>query len=159
MLGVSMEDRERFKAWSDALVGDNGDAYYQCQREMSEYFSEIAEDRRRHPQEDLITKLVEARIDNEHLTELEIIGFCILLLVAGNETTTNLISSAVLAFDSLPEVRAEVLGDSAPPRGIRGSLPLLLPVQVMFRAKQDTVSGAGAEARAVRLYLDGLSQP
>lgn len=141
MLGVSMEDRERFKDWSDALVGDNGEAYYQCQREMSEYFSEIAEDRRRHPQEDLITKLVEARIDNEHLTELEIIGFCILLLVAGNETTTNLISSAVLAFDSLPEVREEVLGDSALlPGAIEEVFRYFSPVQVMFRSvKQDTV--------------------
>ncbi|AYB47327.1 cytochrome P450 [Paenibacillus lautus] len=141
MLGVSMEYRERFKAWSDALVGDNPDAYYQCQREMSEYFSEIAEDRRRHPQDDLITKLVEARIDNEHLTELEIIGFCILLLVAGNETTTNLISSAVLAFDSLPEVRAEVLGDSALlPGAIEEVFRYFSPVQLMFRSvKQDTV--------------------
>lgn len=141
MLGVSMEYRERFKAWSDALVGDNADAYYQCQREMSEYFSEIAEDRRRHPQDDLITKLVEARIDNEHLTELEIIGFCILLLVAGNETTTNLISSAVLAFDSLPEVRAEVLGDSALlPGAIEEVFRYFSPVQLMFRSvKQDTV--------------------
>ncbi len=141
MLGVSMEYRERFKVWSDALVGDNADAYYQCQREMSEYFSEIAEDRRRHPQDDLITKLVEARIDNEHLTELEIIGFCILLLVAGNETTTNLISSAVLAFDSLPEVRAAVLGDSALlPGAIEEVFRYFSPVQLMFRSvKQDTV--------------------
>ncbi|MCM3262078.1 cytochrome P450 [Paenibacillus lautus] len=141
MLGVSMEYRERFKAWSDALVGDNADAYYQCQREMSEYFSEIAEDRRRHPQDDLITKLVEARIDNEHLTELEIIGFCILLLVAGNETTTNLISSAVLAFDSLPEVRAAVLGDSQLlPGAIEEVFRYFSPVQLMFRSvKQDTV--------------------
>ncbi|MFB4332891.1 cytochrome P450 [Paenibacillus lautus] len=141
MLGVSMEYRERFKAWSDALVGDNPDAYYQCQREMSEYFSEIAEDRRRHPQDDLITKLVEARIDNEHLTELEIIGFCILLLVAGNETTTNLISSAVLAFDSLPEVRAAVLGDSQLlPGAIEEVFRYFSPVQLMFRSvKQDTV--------------------
>ncbi|WP_339269084.1 cytochrome P450 [Paenibacillus sp. FSL K6-1330] len=141
MLGVSMEDRERFKAWSDALVGNNEDAYYQCQREMSEYFSEIAENRRRHPQDDLITKLVEARIDNEHLTDLEIIGFCILLLVAGNETTTNLISSAVLAFDSLPEVRAEVLGDSTMlPGAIEEVFRYFSPVQLMFRSvKQDTV--------------------
>ncbi|MFH0070866.1 cytochrome P450, partial [Peribacillus sp. NPDC056705] len=141
MLGVSLEYRERFKSWSEALVGNNSDAYYQCQREMSEYFSEIAEDRRRHPQDDLITKLVEARIDNEHLTDLEIIGFCILLLVAGNETTTNLISSAVLAFDSLPEVRAELLADRARiPGAIEEVFRYFSPVQLMFRhVKQDTV--------------------
>lgn len=141
MLGVSMDDRERFKAWSDALVGDDGDAYYQCQREMSEYFAEIAEDRRRHPQDDLITKLVEARIDNEHLTDIEIIGFCILLLVAGNETTTNLISSAVLAIDSLPEVRSELLADrSFIPGALEEVFRYFSPVQTMFRrVKEDTV--------------------
>ncbi|EFU43876.1 cytochrome P450 [Paenibacillus vortex V453] len=161
MLGVSMEYRERFKAWSDALVGNNSDAYYQCQQEMSEYFSEIAEDRRRHPQDDLITKLVEARIDNEHLTDLEIIGFCILLLVAGNETTTNLISSAVLAFDSLP---GGSCGGACRPiaasGGIGGSVPLLLArsVNVPQREAGYGASGAGAEAGPIRLHLDGLCQ-
>lgn len=155
MLGVSLEYRERFKAWSDALVGDNYEAYIQCQREMSEYFSAIAEDRRRHPQDDLITKLVEARIDNESLTELEIIGFCILLLVAGNETTTNLISSAVLAIDSLPEVRAELLADRSL---ISGALEEVFryfsPVQVMFRrVKQETELGGKTLRENEHVYI------
>ncbi|WP_433619638.1 cytochrome P450 [Paenibacillus cellulositrophicus] len=143
MLGVSLDHREQFKAWSDALVGDSGEDFYQCQREMSEYFSEIAEDRRRHPQDDLVTKLVEARIDNEHLTDLEIIGFCILLLVAGNETTTNLISSAMLGIDTLPDVRAQLLADrSLIPGALEEVFRYFSPVQVMFRrVKQDTVLG------------------
>ncbi|MED5019171.1 cytochrome P450 [Paenibacillus chibensis] len=141
MLGVSMEHREKFKEWSDALVGDHAEDFYQCQREMNEYFSVIAEDRRRHPQEDLITKLVQARIDNEHLSDLEIIGFCILLLVAGNETTTNLISSAMLGIDSLPEVRAQLLADpTLIPGAIEETFRYFSPVQLMFRhVKEDTV--------------------
>lgn len=141
MLGVSMEHREKFKEWSDALVGDHAENYYQCQREMSEYFSVIAEDRRRHPQEDLITKLVQARIDNEHLSDMEIIGFCILLLVAGNETTTNLISSAMLGIDSLPEVRTQLLADrTLIPGAIEETFRYFSPVQLMFRhVKEDTV--------------------
>ncbi|MFU1797513.1 cytochrome P450 [Paenibacillus azoreducens] len=140
MLGVSIKDRQKFKEWSDALVGDHAESYYQCQREMSEYFSVIAEDRRRHPQDDLITKLVEARIDNEHLSDLEIIGFCILLLVAGNETTTNLISSAMLAIDSLPEVRSQLLADrTLIPGAIEETFRYFSPVQLMFRhVKEDT---------------------
>ncbi len=155
MLGVSLEYRERFKAWSDALVGDNYEAYIQCQREMSEYFSAIAEDRRRHPQDDLITKLVEARIDNESLTELEIIGFCILLLVAGNETTTNLISSAVLAIDSLPEVRAELLADrSLIPGALEEVFRYFSPVQVMFRrVKQETELGGRKLRENEHVYI------
>lgn len=155
MLGVSLEYRERFKAWSDALVGDNYEAYIQCQREMSEYFSAIAEDRRRHPQDDLITKLVEARIDNESLTELEIIGFCILLLVAGNETTTNLISSAVLAIDSLPEVRAELLADrSLIPGALEEVFRYFSPVQVMFRrVKQETELGGKTLRENEHVYI------
>ncbi|EHB66081.1 cytochrome P450 [Paenibacillus lactis 154] len=155
MLGVSLEYRERFKAWSDALVGDNYEAYIQCQREMSEYFSVIAEDRRRHPQDDLITKLVEARIDNESLTELEIIGFCILLLVAGNETTTNLISSAVLAIDSLPEVRAELLADrSLIPGALEEVFRYFSPVQVMFRrVKQETELGGKTLRENEHVYI------
>ncbi len=141
MLGVSMDHREKFKEWSDALVGDHAEDFYQCQREMSEYFSVIAEDRRRHPQEDLITKLVQARIDNEHLSDLEIIGFCILLLVAGNETTTNLISSAMLGIDSLPEVRSQLLADpTLIPGAIEETFRYFSPVQLMFRhVKEDTV--------------------
>lgn len=140
MLGVSMEHREKFKEWSDALVGDHPEAYYACQREMSAYFADIAEDRRRHPQDDLITKLVQARIENEHLTDLEIIGFCILLLVAGNETTTNLIASAMLAIDSLPEVRSQLLEDPGLiPGAIEETFRYFSPVQLMFRhVKQDT---------------------
>ncbi|WP_342575871.1 cytochrome P450 [Paenibacillus sp. FSL M8-0142] len=155
MLGVSLEYRERFKAWSDALVGDNYEAYIQCQREMSEYFSAIADDRRRHPQDDLITKLVEARIDNESLTELEIIGFCILLLVAGNETTTNLISSAVLAIDSLPEVRAELLADrSLIPGALEEVFRYFSPVQVMFRrVKQETELGGKTLRENENVYI------
>ncbi|MCJ8014652.1 cytochrome P450 [Paenibacillus sp. KQZ6P-2] len=141
MLGVSMEHREKFKEWSDALVGDHPENYYQCQQEMSEYFSVIADDRRRHPQDDLITKLVQARIDNEHLSDMEIIGFCILLLVAGNETTTNLIASAMLGIDSLPEVRAELLADrTLIPAAVEETFRYFSPVQLMFRqVKEDTV--------------------
>ncbi|MWV47227.1 cytochrome P450 [Paenibacillus sp. HJL G12] len=141
MLGVSMEHREKFKEWSDALVGDHADNYYQCQEEMSEYFSVIAEDRRRHPQDDLITKLVQARIGNEQLSDMEIIGFCILLLVAGNETTTNLISSAMLGIDSLPEVRSQLLADrTLIPGAIEETFRYFSPVQQMFRqVKEDTV--------------------
>lgn len=140
MLGVSLQDRERFKSWSDDLVGNDYDKYLQCQQEMSEYFSVIANKRRREPQDDLISNLVHAHIQGEQLSDLEVIGFCILLLVAGNETTTNLIASAMLCIDSLPDAREQLLADrSHIPSTLEEVFRYCSPVQQMFRTvKQDT---------------------
>lgn len=141
LLGVPPSDRHQFRQWSDALVGNDSEQYVQCQREMSEYFSLIAEERRLAPQNDLISNLVHARVDDEQLSDLEMIGFCILLLVAGNETTTNLITSALLCFDSDRNAREELLADhSLLPQAIEEVLRYCSPVQMMSRwVRQDTV--------------------
>ncbi|TMV52751.1 cytochrome P450 [Paenibacillus mesophilus] len=134
MLGIPPADRRQFKQWSDALVGNNSDNYFKCQREMSGYFGSIAAERRREPQNDLISRLVAANADGEQLTDLELIGFCILLLVAGNETTTNLISSAILCLDSRPEDRERLAADSAlVPQALEEVLRYCSPVQMMTR--------------------------
>jgi cytochrome P450 len=140
MLGVSLAGRERFKSWSDDLVSNDYDKYIQCQKEMSEYFSVIANERRREPQDDLISNLVHANIQGEQLSDIEIIGFCILLLVAGNETTTNLIASAMLCIDSLPDVREQLIADrTLIPSALEEVFRYCSPVQSMFRSvKQDT---------------------
>ncbi|OPA76226.1 cytochrome [Paenibacillus selenitireducens] len=140
MLGVSLADRGRFKSWSDDLVSNDYDKYIQCQKEMSEYFSVIANERRREPQDDLISNLVHANIQGEQLSDIEIIGFCILLLVAGNETTTNLIASAMLCIDSLPDVREQLIADrTLIPSALEEVFRYCSPVQSMFRSvKQDT---------------------
>ncbi|NQX68754.1 cytochrome P450 [Paenibacillus alba] len=139
MLGIPPEDRERFKAWSDALVGNDTDRYYQCQQEMSVYFSEIAARRRVEPQEDLISNLVRVNEEGAQLSDVEVIGFCILLLVAGNETTTNLISSAMLLFDSYADVREQVIADhTLIPQALEEVLRYCSPVQTMIRTVTQT---------------------
>ena len=60
---------------------------------MMAYFGRMAVARRTHGAEDLITALVEAEVEGESLTEQDILGFCVLLLIAGNETTTNLLGN------------------------------------------------------------------
>ena len=65
---------------------------------MYMYFSQVLEERRRHPQNDLISGLLTAEVDGQHLSDVELLGFCVLLLVAGNETTTNLIGNGLLTF-------------------------------------------------------------
>lgn len=139
MLGIPQEDRERFKEWSDALVGNNSERYYQCQQEMSVYFTAIADQRRLEPQDDLISRLVRVKADGEQLTDLEVIGFCILLLVAGNETTTNLISSALHLIDSHADVKEQLLADlSLVPQALEEVLRYCSPVQTMIRTVKKT---------------------
>ncbi|GAB7389285.1 monooxygenase YjiB [Bacillaceae bacterium] len=106
LLGVPSQDRKLFKEWSDILVKgpdkNTAEAYKQIMsekeqavRELREYFAEIIKLRRIEPQEDLVSLLISAEIEGQKLDEDEVIGFSILLLAAGNETTTNLITNAV----------------------------------------------------------------
>ncbi|MEQ4483356.1 cytochrome P450 [Cohnella silvisoli] len=140
MLGIPNEDREKFKQWSDALVGTDYAHYLQCQQDMSDYFALIAEQRRSCMQDDLISNLVRAQDEGAQLSALELIGFCILLLVAGNETTTNLISSALLCLGSRPEDYAEVAADrSLLPQAIEEVLRYCSPVQSMPRRVRKNV--------------------
>lgn len=139
MLGIPSVDRDRFKEWSDSLVGNDGERYFQCQKEMSDYFSDIMNRRRLDPQDDLISNLVHAKVEGEQLSDLEIIGFCILLLVAGNETTTNLITSALLCLDSDREARKSLIEEpSRIPQAIEEVLRYCSPVQTMIRIVKKT---------------------
>ncbi|WP_409344088.1 cytochrome P450 [Paenibacillus sp. MBLB4367] len=144
MLGIPHEDRDRFKEWSDSLVGNDYDRYMQCQEEMSVYFADIAERRRREPKDDLISSLVTAQVDGEKLDEVELIGFCILLLVAGNETTTNLLSSAALCLDDRPDLYEALFAERAlVPSAVEEVLRYCSPVQSMQRRvrKETTLCG------------------
>ena len=96
VLGIPGEDYVTFKRWSDAFLaftsmppGDRA----QHGQDMMGYFGRMAAARRAHGAEDLITTLVEAKVDGESLEDWEILGFCMLLLIAGNETTTHLIGN------------------------------------------------------------------
>jgi cytochrome P450 len=109
LLGIAAERREDFKQWSDAFVTGDGEAteeyaqtLAQATDSMVDYFTQIIEERRAHPQNDLVSALLLAEVDGERLSSKELIGFCVLLLVAGNETTTNLIGNAILCLDEHP---------------------------------------------------------
>jgi pimeloyl-[acyl-carrier protein] synthase len=113
LLGVPVADRERFRHWSDETVRTLGDKTMadrrRAQRAMEElgaYLEGIADERRREPREDLLTALVRAEDAGDRLTRAELVTTCVLLLVAGNETTTKLIGNAVLALLAHPEQHA-----------------------------------------------------
>lgn len=78
-----------------------------------EIFAELYEQRRRAPQDDLLSALLAAEIDGEHLTDDELLAFGWILLVGGNDTTTNLIGNGIELLARHPDARAELAGDAA----------------------------------------------
>ncbi len=146
LLGIPAEERDRFKRWSDAVVtgGDEQLGFRQAQREMAEYFTRLVEERRREPREDLISSLLAAEIEGERLELNAILSFCILLLIAGNETTTNLIGNAIWSLDEQPEAFAAVRANAALlPGTIEEVLRYRSPVQAMVRRVAQTTELGG----------------
>ena len=119
LLGVPAEDHGRFKVWSTVLgalldpIGSNYglDALEGSFRDMSGYFAEIFEARRREPRNDLISALVGAEQDGEKLNSTELLSVCALILGAGHETTTNLLANAVVALLRNPGERKRLSDD------------------------------------------------
>lgn len=112
MLGVRPEDRLQFKQWSNEVVATLGGPFTppdvleragQAITSLADYLMPIIEDRRTHPREDLISGLVAAEEQGQVLSQDEIFSTAILLLIAGNETTTNLVGNGVHALLSNPE--------------------------------------------------------
>jgi len=106
MLGIETDRMEDFKRWSDDVIhitATQADPatqarYLQSWQEFKEYVSRTIDERRREPRGDLITALVQAQEERDALSLNEILNFILLLLVAGNETTTNLIANGALAL-------------------------------------------------------------
>ena len=143
MLGVPQSDRVQFKMWSDAVIGNDGRNYGQNIHAMQQHFLAMIATRRSDPRDDLISALLTAQIDGEYLSESQILGTCILLLVAGNETTTNLIGNTVLCLTEQPDTLAQVQSDLRHvPATIEEVLRYRSPIQQMYRvATTDVVLG------------------
>jgi cytochrome P450 len=151
LLGIPFEDYLKFKRWSDTLVAFNSADLPPGERaqnsaEMMEYFGKMASARRAHGAEDLITALVEAEIDGERLEEWEVLGFCILLLVAGNETTTNLMGNVFNLLAGRPDLWQQLRADrSLVEPVIEETLRYESPVQFLFRMTTRDVEISGRQ--------------
>ena len=109
MLGVPAVDRERFRVWSDAIIDAATEQTPENMAQAAElfgYFGGVIAERRERPGDDVISTLVHSTIDGEQLEEFDLLMFCMTLLVAGNETTRNLLSHGMLALATHPEQRA-----------------------------------------------------
>lgn len=112
LLGVPTEDRAQFKRWSDDVVATLGGAFdrpglaergTQSWQELSQYFRETIAERRREPGNDLVSVLVAAADQGDVLSEEQLVATCAVMLIAGNETTRNLIGNGMLALLRNPD--------------------------------------------------------
>jgi cytochrome P450 len=152
ILGIDPEYYGGVKRWSDAFasaaVGDQARSpegqltMLSTLKEFSDFFVPLVESRRENPQSDLISTMIRA-IDDDSLTTIETMTMAITIMVAGNETSTNLIGNTVVELLSNPEQLGLLTKDpSLLPNAIEESNRLTAPIQFTFReAKQDTEIG------------------
>ncbi|HVM39637.1 MAG TPA: cytochrome P450 [Acidimicrobiia bacterium] len=155
LLGVGRADQADFRRWSDALVRGTPDdkatfhAALGAATALYDYFAHVTADRRRRPRDDLVTALVEAQDGDRMLSDEELLGFCFLLLVAGNETTTNLITNGLAALAAHPEQRVTVASDrSLVAAAVEETLRYDAPVQGLARTLTRNVEAYGTTMAA-----------
>jgi len=100
LLGIPVADQDQFRAWSNAIVADSAEpgAFRAAGEAMFRYFTKLVAAKRANPADDMVSALIEASDSGDSLNERELIAMLFLLLVAGHETTTNLIASGTLAL-------------------------------------------------------------
>lgn len=107
ILGVPSADRDKFRRWSNSLIegtsGEAGVSVYEHMTQFVQYLGQWFAKVREQPGEDLISKLIIAEEEGDRLTEKELYGVVSLLIIAGHETTVNLIGNTVLSLLSFPE--------------------------------------------------------
>lgn len=146
LLGIPVDRREEFKRWSDALIAGGDDVMTEEEKQafrrkrtqeasgMYTYFTQVLGERRERPQNDLVSALLAAQIDGEHLSTRELLGFCGLLLVAGHETTTNLIGNLLLCLDENSGTAERLRANrTLVPGAIEEALRYYSPVKVRTR--------------------------
>ena len=169
LLGVPAEDRALFREWADISVGgstdftvrdDDGAQEAEVRDQLARlapmfsYLHAHAAERRRTPREDLLTRLVEAEVDGEHLTDAQVVSFANVLLAAGHITTTLLLGNTVLTLDEHPAEAEEVRADpSLLPSAIEESLRLRTPFNVLARATTTATNLGGTDIPADQLLM------
>lgn len=170
MIGIPPDDRERFREWSDALVENLGGGIFHppdpetlarelhAVESMRAYFMERAEERKRAPRDDLLSALIAAEVEGTRLTFDEMLQMLVLLLVAGNETTRNLIVNAVVTLIEHPEQLAHLRSrPDLVPSAVEEVLRFASPVQCDVRrlARDTEVAGVCLEAEKIALLWLG----
>ena len=166
MIGIPLADWARYKRWSDVILrlsytrsgGEEAESalrdFTAVTAEMDAYLADMIHERRQAPQDDLLTRLIEAEVDGERLSPQEILGFFQLLVVGGQETTTNLINNAVLCLLEHPDQLARLR--KAPellPTAVEEVLRYRSPLQWMMRTPRRDIKVCGEQIPAGKLVL------
>ena len=162
LLGVPLEDRERFRGWSndvvqilDLLSGREGlNPAWRGAEGLAGYFRGLLAERRRAPKDDLLSAILATEEDGRALGEADVLALCALLLAAGHETTTNLIGNAVLALLRNPHERKRLQEDpSLMPSAVEEFLRFDSPVQVTDRVITEDLDFRGHRFRRGQLTV------
>ena len=157
MIGVPSDDLPRFKVWSDRfarvlepIISEREQQQiFRTEREFADYFAEIIDERRKEPRDDLVTRLVQAEDEGDRLTSDETKVMLRLLLVAGNETTTNLIGNGMLALLRHPDQLAALREQPGRiPAAVEELLRYDSPVQVDARTVAQDMEIGGRPVKA-----------
>ncbi len=156
LLGVPQEDRHRMFEWSNRMVG-NEDPEYQDQAELAltsamelyAYAAELFAQKRINPHEDLMSALTTVEVEGERLSDMELELFFLMLTVAGNETTRNLMSGGLHAFFQNPEQWQRLLADrSLLPTAVDEMLRYVSPVMNFRRTAMVDAELSGTKIAA-----------
>jgi cytochrome P450 len=151
MLGVAVADRAQFRRWSDAVIESTGRTEDERAEELGHMATFLMEhiDSSQTESNDLLNLLKTCELGGRPLSRAEIMGFCITLLVAGNETTRTLISGGVEALARHPEQRAQLVADPMLlPGAVEEMLRWVTPIQAFGRTSVVDVEIAGTPVAA-----------
>jgi vitamin D3 1,25-hydroxylase len=154
LLGVPADDREKFAAWSNVMVDESTrDQAMDASTKMYQYLAELIETKRAAPDDALISALIEVADGGDRLSQEELVAMSMMLLIAGHETTVNLIANGLLALLTHPEQLARL---RARPELLAGAVEEFLrwdsPVHstpVRFAAEDVEYAGVTIPAGAV----------
>lgn len=149
LLGCDQKHRTLFKRTADDLVRNADSSLLDTLKRNKEMFNVVTdhlEARKNSPKDDLTSALLDSKIDGESLSDVDLYGFIFLLLVAGTETTTNLLTNALVVLDQAPLLRRQLIGHpELIPVAIEEFLRLESPIQGLIRTTREAVLIDGVE--------------
>ena len=166
LLGVPAADRDRFRAWSTQLVrlldpfqGRGGALpLIRAAREIFAYFRPLLAERRANPGDDLLSAMIAAEQDGRRLDDVDLLALSSLVLVAGHETSSNLIGNSVLLLLRFPDERKRLQDDlSLLPSAVDECLRYESPIQLTDRAVVEDCELAGQPLRRNQMVVAVLA--
>jgi cytochrome P450 len=149
LIGIPAERREAFLEWTESLISPDPNREVNPFALIYQEFAKLLEERRAERRDDLMSALLDAEVEGEQLSQEELLGFCFLLVVGGNDTTTNLIANGSVVLARHPEQRAEILADAALlPPAVEEMLRFDSPTQALPRIALRDVELHGQKIRA-----------